>query len=224
MSIFTKAIPGTKNTVIYTDSSGKYFRYSGGTRAWRNHNPGNIRPGPISRKHHQIGVVFNFAIFPDYTTGHEALLDLIRTVYYGKSIDQTVEKFAPSSENNTTNYKKFLHNQTGVMDDRKIKDFTPEEFEKLWKGIEKIEGSKEGNVVEVYRITKVHQNKKGSICSYYLNSDEWVSKKECIDLAKQGKVELEVCRSRLGDSYLRAIPDNLFQISLKKLVVKILEG
>lgn len=75
---FIKAEPGMKRSVIYTDETGQYFRYSGGSLAWRNNNPGNLRPGEISKKHGQIGVVFKFAVFPDYESGHLALLDVLK--------------------------------------------------------------------------------------------------------------------------------------------------
>jgi hypothetical protein len=118
MAEFIKAEPGMKHSVIYTDGVGQYFRYSGGTWAWRNQNPGNIRPGSISRKHGQIGVVFNFAVFPDRESGHLALLDVLKITYGDSSIDEMMEHFAPPSENNTARYKKFLHEVTGVKDNK----------------------------------------------------------------------------------------------------------
>lgn len=55
MARFIKA-EAVGHSVIYTDDNGKYFRFSGGTWAWRNHNPGNVHPGDVSRMNHQIGV------------------------------------------------------------------------------------------------------------------------------------------------------------------------
>lgn len=37
MSHFIKAKQGLKYAVIYTDDYGKHFRFSEGTRTWRNH-------------------------------------------------------------------------------------------------------------------------------------------------------------------------------------------
>jgi hypothetical protein len=48
--------------------------------------------------------------------------------------------YAPKHENNTSRYLKFPKDKTGVKDGRKIKDFAPEEFEKLWRAIETYEG------------------------------------------------------------------------------------
>jgi len=109
MSNFIKAEQGLYHAVIYSDKSGKYFRFSGGTWAWRNHNPGNIRPGKISKRNGQIGVAGSFAVFSDYKSGHQALLDALRTTFGNMSIDQLVAQYAPAHENNTAMYKKFIH-------------------------------------------------------------------------------------------------------------------
>ena len=111
-----------------------------------------------------------------------------------------MDHFAPPSENNTARYKKFLHEVTGVKDNRKINAFTDNEFEKLWQGVEQIEGYKEGSIVQMYKITHARQEKSGCICDYYVDPAGWIIKKECIALAKKGQVELEVCTSRLGQA------------------------
>lgn len=45
MPHYMEAELGLNHSVIYLDDSGKYFRFSEGTWAWRNHNPGNLVPG-----------------------------------------------------------------------------------------------------------------------------------------------------------------------------------
>lgn len=217
MAVFIKAEPGMKHSVIYIDESGRYFRYIGGTWTWKNNNPGNIRPGEISRKHGQIGVVFNFAVFPDKESGHLALLDVLKITYGNSSIDQMMRHYAPPYENNTIRYAKYLHKVTGVNDDRTIGAFTEEQFEKLWRGIVQFEGYKEGNIVQVYKVTQVRQEKHSGISDYYIDSIEWLAKEKCIFLAKQDQVELEVCTSRLGHLYLKAAHGS-FQMNLKNLV------
>jgi len=207
------------HSVIYTDDNGKHFRFSGGTLAWRNHNPGNVYPGNISKKHNQIGVAYKLAVFPNYEAGHEAMLDVLRITYANYSIDEMVKKYAPPHENNTKKYSKFLHEVTGVKDNKKIKDFTPNEFDKLWKGIEKMEGSKEGTIIEVFQVTKVRTDKKGIISSFYIN-DDWVSKEQCIKLAKKGLIDLEICTSHLGNTFLRTPSSTFFQKKLGNIIEK----
>lgn len=83
---FMKAESGMKPSVIYTDEAGQYSRYYGCSLAWRNNNPGNFRPGEVNKKHDQIDVVFKFAVFPDYESGHLALLDVLKITYDNSSI------------------------------------------------------------------------------------------------------------------------------------------
>lgn len=217
---YTKAEEGLNHTVIYTDDSGKFFRFSGGTWTWRNHNPGNLVPGSISRRHNQIGRTKHFAVFPDYNNGHSALVDCLRTTFGEKSIDNLVKQFAPAEDgNNVEVYKKFLHDKTGVTDDKKIKDFTPVEFDKLWHAIETMEGYKEGTITEVFPVIEVHKDKNG-IYDYNVKTKGWASKEECIKLTKQGELDLVICLSQQGHEYLRARKGSSINGSLEKLVVK----
>lgn len=100
MAVYVKAELGLNHSIIYTDSAGRYFRFSGGSWAWRNHNPGNLVPGKISARHNQIGSSGKFAIFPDYENGHLALLDCLETTYKNATIDDLVEAYAPAKDGN----------------------------------------------------------------------------------------------------------------------------
>jgi hypothetical protein len=220
MPHFIKAELALNHSIIYMDDSGKYFRFSEGTWAWRNHNPGNLVPGAVSRRNNQIGTTGKFAIFPDYKAGHSALLDCLQTTYAKASIDDLVQAYAPEKDgNNVKKYTKFLRDKTGVSDDKKVKDFTPGEFNKLWHAIEQMEGYKEGAIIEVFPIIEVYKNKHG-IYGYHVKKKSWVSKSECINLTKKGKLDLVVCTSRLGVNYLRARVGSSVNGSLNHMVVK----
>lgn len=217
---YIKAEEALNHTIIYTDNLGKYFRFSGGTWTWRNHNPGNLVPGSISAKHNQIGRSKHFAIFGNYQDGHLALIECLKSTYGSKSIDDLVKRFAPAEDgNNVDVYKKFLHEKTGVIDNKKIMDFTTDEFNKLWHAIETMEGHKEGEIIEVFPIIQVHKDKNG-IYNYNIKTNGWVSKEECINFAKKGMLDLVVCTSREGHEYLRARKGSSINSSLEKLVVK----
>lgn len=220
MARYVKAVQALKLSVVYTDEHGRYFRHFGGTVAWRNHNPGNIDSGKISKRHNQIGAVNDFAVFPDYQSGHDALIDLIKTRYWNSSIPEMMEYYAPKTENNTKSYIKFLQKMTGVTDDTKIKHFTEIQFKKLWQGIEKLESYKAGLVIEVYKITMTQITKNNEICAYYLENNHWLDKKHCIALARKKQLELEVCTSSLGNIYLRATGISPFQKDLRLLAKK----
>jgi len=220
MPRYIKAELAINHTVIYSDDSGKYFRFSGGTWAWRNHNPGNLVPGEISARHNQIGSTGKFAIFPDYENGHLALLDSLHTNYKNKTIPQLVKKFAPAKDgNNVEVYTEFLREQIDVYDNKQVKDFTPEEFDKLWRAIEKMEGSQEGDIIEVFPVIQVHKDSFG-IYEYNIKTKGWISKHACLISAKQGELDLLTCTSDQGHEYLRARMGSSVNGSLEKLVVK----
>lgn len=147
-SKYVKATQHGKAGVLYETEDGETFLYTGGTWTWRNNNPGNLVPGDVSKRNNQIGKAGGFAVFPDYETGHKALLDCLRTTHGNKSIDALMKAYAPEFQNDTKKYIKFIRNKTGVTDDKNVKDFSPEEFEKLWKAIEQMEGWKEGKSAE----------------------------------------------------------------------------
>lgn len=58
------------------------------------------------------------------------------------------------------------------------------------------------------------------IIYYCIDADTWITKEKCIELAKEGKVDLEFCISRLGNSYLRVPQSSFFQENLSNLIEK----
>ena len=221
MSKYIKAVPGPKWSVIYTDRDGKRWKFDEGSRAWRNHNPGDLRPGEVSKRNGAIGVAGRFAIFPDYESGHAALLDSLKNVHGNQDIPSLMKAYAPPSENKTRAYIKFVRDMTGVKDNKKVRDFTAAEFEKLWRAIEQMEGwgkQHEGTITP-YRtkakITAVRKDKKGTIQAYRIEGYGWVSKSEGIKLTRQGKVDAVVVASR-GSVFLRARPNHTIADNLER--------
>jgi hypothetical protein len=109
-------------------------------RPWRNQNPGNVKQGSISKSNGSIGSAGGFAVFPEYQSGHDALIDTLSITYVNKSIPELMKGYAPPSENDTNAYIRFIRKMTGVTGNKKIKEFSKIEFEKLWRGIEQMEG------------------------------------------------------------------------------------
>ena len=217
--IFFSAIPGKAHSVIYTDIEGRHFRFSGGTWAWRNHNPGNLRPKKRGQFKDQIGVVDNFVSFPTDQSGHDAFIKDLKENYMNDSIDKMIRHFAPPNENDTKRYAKFLHEKTGVYDDRPLKDFTSTQFKKLWMAIQKKEGYKVGIITEVFRVTRVDVLQK-NLYQFYLENNQSLSEDQCIKMAKANKLELEVCISDLGTVFLRIPPRSAFQKPLHSITKK----
>jgi hypothetical protein len=220
MPRFIKAEEGPDHSVIYTTEDGKRFQYSGGHWNWRNNNPGNLVSGKVSKRNGAIGKAGGFAVFPDYESGHSALLDSLKNTYGNKNLKKMISSYAPQNENNTKKYLKFLQKQTGVKTDKKIKDFSTEEFEKLWKAIEKYEGKKKGTIKELpipKQIIGTKKNKKGTITAYQIEELGWITKKEAIQLTRKGEIDAVIATSRSGSIFLRARPDTRLDNNLDNL-------
>lgn len=139
----------TKNSanVIYKDDNGRFYKYSGGTPAWRNNNPGNIIQSPFANANGAIGNSQGFAVFPDPETGKQALHDLLLDDKYQKlSIGAAITAYAPPHENNTEAYKKFVQNETGLPLDTSMKGLSEGNLQRVMNAIMKIEGTKPGKV------------------------------------------------------------------------------
>lgn len=221
MAKYIKAEAGPGNSVIYTDTSGKQWQFEGGNRPWRNQNPGNLVPGNVSKRNGAIGKAGGFAVFPDYETGHGALLDSLKNAHGNKDIPTLMKVYAPEKENDTKKYIAFIRRKTGVKGSTKIKDFSKPEFEKLWQAIEQMEGWGKSGTISEYapkgKITGVRKNKKGTIQSYQIEGYGWVSKAEGIALALGGKVEAVVATSPKGNQFLRARPNSETLDNLEEL-------
>lgn len=93
------------------------------SRAQRNNNPGNLNFAPYQVE--KYGAVLEtlpagrsgkprFAHFPTMEVGWAALHDLLSGPrYYGLTIEEAINKYAPPSENNTTNYVEFVCSKVG---------------------------------------------------------------------------------------------------------------
>lgn len=80
--------------------------------AQRNNNPGNLRY--VGQSGATIGQG-GFAAFPTPDAGMQALIDQINLdASRGATLSSFINKFAPPSENNTTDYLSYVSSQTGV--------------------------------------------------------------------------------------------------------------
>ena len=85
-----------------------------GSLAYRNNNPGNLRPGSLAVG--AIGTNGGYAVFPDYNTGLAALQGLIQSPgYWGLTLNQFFAKYAPAADNNNpATYAATVAAQLGV--------------------------------------------------------------------------------------------------------------
>lgn len=132
--------------VKYTSNDGSGFIRTGGSRTWRNMNPGALRPGKISQQYGACGSAGGFAVFPSEKHGMNALRALLQSDKYANlTIAAAIYKYAPPSDrNNTRLYQQKLSRMTGLNLSRKLCQLTPEELEHVVFAIKEIEGWKIG--------------------------------------------------------------------------------
>lgn len=142
---YISAFPGIDTTRMYVGNDGNIYEFSGGTRAWRNNNPGNLEYGKFARNNGAIGTDGRFAIFPDVTTGFNAMANLLSTnAYQNLTIQEAINRYAPSSENNVENYLKSLENQTGFSRSTLMNQLSKSDLLQLAKAMAKHEGNTPG--------------------------------------------------------------------------------
>lgn len=135
--------------VVYTTVDGRRVRRTGGTRAWRNLNPGNIRYSEFSRNAGAIGQAGGFAVFPDEETGTRAISSLLRGQSYNNlTIARAITRYAPPSENNTAAYHRRIQQITGLNINRRISDLSDGELSRVVDAIRAIEGWEAGRIIE----------------------------------------------------------------------------
>lgn len=121
----------------------------GGTRAWRNNNPGNIEYGKFAKDHGAIGTDGRFAIFPNEKAGTAALSSKLKSATYSSlTIRDAIYKYAPPFENKTTAYIRGIEKSTGLKSDQKLNQLSDSQLGKLVQAIRGIEGWKAGTSIQ----------------------------------------------------------------------------
>lgn len=118
-----------------------------GSRNWRNNNPGNIEAGAYANSMGAIGSDGRFAIFPTYEMGRTAKEKLIfeGRNYRDLTLTQTINRYAPPVENNTSWYQSTVLGAVGNVD-KPMNQYTPGERTRILAAMERVEGFKPGTV------------------------------------------------------------------------------
>lgn len=135
--------------IEYTTADGKKYIKKGGTPAWRNNNPGNIKycNGRCINDKYAIGTDGTFAVFPNFESGINAVKRLLRSNSYNNlTIAATINKYAPPLENNTAAYQRSIEKRTGFSLNTKMSDLTDAQLDILINAIHIHEGYKEGTI------------------------------------------------------------------------------
>jgi YD repeat-containing protein len=135
---------GKKNTVILDYSDGTREVRSGGSRSWRNNNPGNIRPAGLQG---EIGKAGGFAVFGRDSVGQSAIVELLsRHAYQALTIGGAIARWAPPSENDTAAYQSTVQNLTGMDSETQMSTLSQGQIQSVANAIRSVEGSTAGTV------------------------------------------------------------------------------
>jgi hypothetical protein len=108
-----------------------------GTAAFRNNNPGNIRPGNFADQHDAIGIDLApspgcgpWAVFENSEAGYAALTALLNTASVGnRTIEAEMRRYAPLMGDNPVGYASMIARKLGVPVTTKVSALTPEQKE-----------------------------------------------------------------------------------------------
>lgn len=136
--------------VIFTDSTGARHKRTGGSRAWRNINPGNIRFSDFARRMGAIGNAGGFAVFPDESTGMTAIKELLKSNSYNKlTVAGAISRYAPPHENDTAAYHRQIEKLTGLSINTRMADLSDEQLSRVAGAIRQIEGWTPGRIIKL---------------------------------------------------------------------------
>ena len=136
---------GTDTIIVY--GNGLEDVRHGGTRSWRNNNPGNLRNSSFSIRHGSLGEAGGFAVFSSEDVGWEALLALLRgATYQALTLEQAIETYAPPDENDTVRYLTFLAGKLDVPASMRLSELSSAKVEELAALIKQFEGWSAGAV------------------------------------------------------------------------------
>ncbi len=202
--------PPSMFTVQYFDEQGNMIIRSGGKRTWRCNNPGALLKSPysMSKDRRAIGSAgfgeYEYAVYPDYETGHEALVVMLRgSRYRNLTLLEASIRYVKEDPGHGPKIAKM----SNLDPNRKISSLSDEEFERYWKAIEKNERWEVGeeDFIPKWIISGVHK-KRGVITEYLVCTDKesiWLPKHEAIKWTMESKLHAVLVHMKNGNHYLR---------------------
>lgn len=129
---------GRGNTVVLNYADGTREVRQGGSRSWRNDNPGNIRPGNLQG---EIGSAGGFAVFSRESAGQSAIVELLsRPAYQALTVSGAINRWAPPVENDTAAYQARVQNLTGLDGQTQMSTLNDGELQSVANAIRSVEG------------------------------------------------------------------------------------
>ena len=202
--------PESKFTVQYFDEKGNMTIRRGGSRSWRCNNFGNLVASTYStgKSRRSIGTAGDktdtYAVYPDYETGLEALVVMLKgSIYSPLTLTAAIKRY----DKKNPKYIDAIVKITKLDPERTINSLDDLEFERFWKAIELIEKWSIGteDFIEKWIISGVHK-KRGAITEYLIQTNHepiWFSKQDALKLAFEGKLHATIVHFKTGTYYLR---------------------
>ena len=145
-----------------------------------------------------------YAVYPDYQTGYEALAVMLKgSKYFHLTLREASLRYV---KNDFSHIQKIV--KISKLDsNRTIRALSDKEFKIYCKAFERIEKWEIGreDFIEKWYISKVRKQ-KGIITEYLidmLNKRVWVSKKNALQLALDGRLHVTIVNLSNGKKYLR---------------------
>lgn len=170
--------PPSKFTVQYLDPDGNMVIKSGGSRAWRCNNPGALLASPYSmgKDRRAIGRAgdsnHTYAVCPDYDTGHEALVVMLRGSRYRRlTLAEASKRYVEEDSDHLSKIIKLTHGRLKTT--RTIESLSDAEFDLYWQAIERNESWQVGreDFIEKWVIAGVHK-RQGRLSSTWCSEGE----------------------------------------------------
>jgi len=134
--------PDDMFSVQYFDEQGNMTIRSGGTRAWRCNNPGNLVASKYSKgkSRRSIGEAGDgkdiYAVYPDYEIEHEALVVMLKgSVYSPLTLRAAMKKY----DHRNLKYIDEIVKITKLDPERTINSLDDKESDLFWRAIEQVE-------------------------------------------------------------------------------------
>jgi hypothetical protein len=145
--------------LIVEATDGHQYKLTGGTLAWKNNNPGNLKYGDFARNFGAIGPGWEgHAVFPDFETGAIAQQELLFSdegSYYKLTILEAISKYAPLDDpnpiahNNPPEYATYVADHVGVSLNTVLNDLNTEQQHALLRAMCDFEGYQVGEITLV---------------------------------------------------------------------------
>lgn len=151
---YTHAFSPSPGTVVYIDDTTPENTETrrGGTRSWRNNNPGNLPAGGFATTHGAIGSDGIYAIFPSRQAGVTALSAFLNSPANAELTLAAVvrNRLSPEDAQEVQEYQAYVEEQIGEPRTKLLRDLVNVNAhrERLITVIERLEGWKEGITVK----------------------------------------------------------------------------